>query len=263
MSEINQCTNERLTFNKTGTIPYLQFSILLKHKKFTHAIFTRKGGISKPPYDSLNVSFNTGDHNDCVGENLALIKNQIGAKNLISMNQVHGTGIITLRGDTINDIEMSSADAIITDIPLLGIMVKQADCQGVIMYDPYKSVAAVAHCGWRGNVQDILGSVVKRMEKEFGCKAENITAAIGPSLGPCCAEFRTYKDIFPPEFTGFLAGDSRFNLWEISRMQLLKAGLLKTNIETACICTKCNNDLFYSYRADGDTGRFGAVAMIR
>jgi polyphenol oxidase len=246
-----------------GEIPCLQFDSLLIHTDLAHGVFTRKGGVSRPPYDSLNVSYNTGDLHDHVSANLSLIKDRIGAKKIISMHQVHGTGIITIHRNSDFDPAICTADAIVTDVPLLGIMVKQADCQGVIIYDTAISVVSVVHCGWRGNVQDILGAVVKRMISEFGCEAKALQATIGPSLGPCCAEFISYRDIFPEEFLEFIIHDSHFNLWEVSRMQLLRAGLMNDHIEIAGICTKCNTDLFYSYRAEGNTGRFGTIAMIR
>ncbi len=219
--------------------------------------------MSRPPYDSLNVSFNTGDLREHVTRNLSLIREKIGAARILYMNQVHGTEIIVLHRENYSDPGVCSADAIITDIPLLGIMVKQADCQGVIIYDAVKSVVAAVHCGWRGNVQDILGAVVGRMRTEFGCDPGHMKAAIGPSLGPCCAEFKTYRDIFPEEFSGFIVRDSHFDLWDISRMQLTRAGIMKDSIEVSGICTRCRTDLFFSYRGEGNTGRFGTVAMLK
>jgi polyphenol oxidase len=241
----------------------IRFDLLSGHAGLAHDVFTRKGGLSPSPYDALNVSYSTGDQPSNVDGNLNLIKDHIGARLIVSMNQVHGTEIVALHKEDNNDISTPVADAMITDVPALGIMVKQADCQGIILYDEINSVVAVAHCGWRGNVQNILGAVVDRMKSEFGCEAKDLLAAIGPSLGPCCAEFTSYKEIFPQEFTEYMVADNRFNLWEISRMQLMHAGLMRGNIETAGICTKCNTDLFYSYRAEGETGRFGTVAMLK
>jgi YfiH family protein len=151
----------------------------------------------------------------------------------------------------------------ITDIPSIALMIKQADCQGVILYDPIKIVFAVVHCGWRGNVHNILGSVIERMISDFKCVEADIFAAIGPSLGPCCAEFTSYREIFPDEFRQYIVGKHHFNLWEISRSQLLTAGLDETRIEITEICTRCNTEMFYSYRAEGVTGRFATVAMLR
>ncbi|MBN1627327.1 MAG: laccase domain-containing protein [Deltaproteobacteria bacterium] len=265
MSFDNKHINKTIISDCRGQIPVLQFDSLTIHPNISHGVFTRKGGVSRPPYDSLNVSYNTGDLHERVACNLNLIKERIGARRIMCMHQVHGTGIFSYHKDNYIDTAATvpTADAIITDVPLLGVMVKQADCQGVIIYDPLTSVVSVVHCGWRGNVRNILGAAVKRMGDEFGCHAEDLKAAIGPSLGPCCAEFKTYGDIFPEEFMRYRVREDHFNLWDISRMQLMRSGLAEENIEIAGICTKCNTDLFFSYRAEGDTGRFGTVAMIK
>ena len=263
MSLYNKYLQKNIIYDASVGIPCLRFSSLLIHTGLEHGVFTRKGGMSLPPYDSLNVSYNTGDRHEHVTGNLGFIKDRVGAGNIMYMHQVHGTEIITLHRDDHNNLATREADAIITDVPSLGIMVKQADCQGVIIHDGIRSVVAVVHCGWRGNVQDILGLVVDRMRSEFGCNAKNLSAAIGPSLGPCCAEFTAYRDMFPEEFNRYIVSENHFDLWEISRMQLSRAGVSEDNIEIAGICTKCNTDMFYSYRAEGDTGRFGTVAMIR
>jgi len=101
------------------------------------------------------------------------------------------------------------------------------------------------------------------MRSSFGSKASDLIAAIGPSLGPCCAEFIDYKQIFPEEFRRFMVRDNYFDLLQISRWQLIKAGLKEENIEVSTICTKCRTDLFYSYRAEGVTGRFTTVVMLK
>jgi len=100
------------------------------------------------------------------------------------------------------------------------------------------------------------------MEKEFACSAKELRAAIGPSLGPCCGEFKEYREIFPPAFSRYMVRENYFDLWAISCHQLMDAGIRAENIETAEICTKCNEDLFFSYRANKVTGRFATVAML-
>jgi YfiH family protein len=259
---LNRRSHKLIPGSIDGTV-YLQFLSFSDYDYLTHGIFTRIGGVSKPPYDTLNASYNTGDRPDRVKENLRVIQGAIGARRLIFMNQVHGSGIIILRNDSCTTVESTAnADALITDIPSVALMVKQADCQGVILYDPVKAILAVVHCGWRGNVRNILGAVVDRMRSDFRCGEPDILAAVGPSLGPCCAEFVSYEEIFPEWFKGFIERENHFNLWEISRRQLLDAGLVENRIEIAEICTRCNTDLFYSYRGEGTTGRFATVAML-
>jgi YfiH family protein len=255
--------SNKYTISKRSKVPYYRFSSLSEQTRLIHGIFSRHGGVSKSPYDTLNVGFNVGDHPENVGKNLEIIQEVMGAKDLIFMNQVHGQNILILKHEELPDIQCGvKADAMITNIPHIGLMVKQADCQAVILFDPQKNVLANAHCGWRGNAVNILDAVVQKMKLDFGCRESDLIAAISPSLGPCCAEFMTHKEIFPQDFRPFMLRESYFNLWEMSRMQLLNAGLPKENIEIAGICSKCHTDIFYSYRAEGTTGRSATVAML-
>lgn len=250
--------------SQTKGVFCLQFPRLSSHKQLVHAIFTRHGGVSESPYNTLNTSYNTCDKPECIRRNLQIIKEAIGAKHLVFMNQIHGSEILTLRQDEFEDSkEPADVDALITDIPQLGLLVTQADCQAVILFDPMKGVVSNVHCGWRGNVHNVLGSVVARIRSDFGCRGKDIVAAIGPSLGPCCAKFTDHEQVFPEKFRQFMVCEGYFNLWEISRWQLLEAGLRKDNIEVAGICTHCKTHMFYSYRAEGITGRSATVAMLR
>ncbi len=192
-----------------------------------------------------------------------MIKNIMGAERLVFMDQSHRAQIMVLgkeylkgRGHT------PRADAIITEMPFIALMVKQADCQGVILFDPEQRVLANVHCGWRGSVRNILGRVIARMGEEFGCNSADMLAAIGPSLGPCCAEFVSHKRIFPKSFERFMVRENYFDLWAISCWQLMEAGVREENIELSAICTRCRTDMFYSYRGEERTGRFATVAMI-
>ena len=243
---------------------YFRFPSLSSYPHLAHGVFTRDGGTSHPPYDSLNTSYDVGDLSHNVTANLAIIKNTLGAEHLIYMNQVHGNTTFTVRpGSTRSKIETTPiADAIITNTPKIAILVKQADCQGVILFDPEKSVVANVHCGWRGAVKNILGNVVNRMKNDFDCKECDLLAAIGPSLGPCCAEFVDHEKTFPKTFEKFMVRTNHFNMWAISCWQLLNAGLKHENIEICGICTRCRTDLFYSFRGERPTGRFGTVAML-
>lgn len=257
-------SNLRVVPEAANRVTRFQFPSLLGQDRLIHGIFTRHGGKSRSPYKSLNTSYATGDEPEIVMKNLKIIRDTINASRLISMNQVHGNDILSLCGDDPYDLKPDSdSDALITDIPHHALMVKQADCQGVIIFDPVRTVVSIVHCGWRGNTCNILGSTVKRMQEDFGCRTSDLMAAIGPSLGPCCAEFITYKEIFPEAFMRYMIRENYFDLWEISRNQLMEAGINRDKIDVAGICTKCRTDLFFSYRAEGLTGRFATVAMLR
>lgn len=253
--------------NPTGAgreVPYLQFRELSRCGQLVHGVFTRQGGVSESPYDTLNSSYQTGDGQERVRRNLQIIREAVGAQHLVFMNQMHGKEMLVLRQGSFQALQAPpDADAIITDIPNLAIMVKQADCQAVILFDPTKGVVSNVHCGWRGNVSNILGSAVERMGSDFGCRPQDLRAAIGPSLGRCCAEFDSHKEFFPKHFRPFMVREGYFDLPNISLWQLLEAGLKRDHIEVVRICTSCNTNVFYSYRSEGTTGRFATVAMLK
>ncbi|MBU1903388.1 MAG: peptidoglycan editing factor PgeF [Proteobacteria bacterium] len=246
------------------SVSYFRHPGLSRYPQLVQGTFTRQGGVSNPPYDRLNTSYDVGDHPRNVTSNLAIIKRILGTRQLMHMDQAHGDRVHVVRpGNPRRKDEIPLADAIITNVPKIAILVKQADCQGIIIFDPKKGVVANVHCGWRGNVKNILGKVVTRMKHDFGCEGSDLLAAIGPSLGPCCAEFVGHGKIFPKGFEEFMVRTNYFNLWAISSRQLQNEGLRQENIEISGICTRCRTDLFYSYRGEGETGRFGTVVMLK
>jgi len=249
----------------TYEIPYLEFPELAKWEGLKHAVFTRQGGVSPAPFQSLNCSLGTQDNPENVRANLKLVAHSMATHDLFFLEQIHSTEIVVVQEkNRPHDAPLAKADALLTDLTQTGLLIKQADCQAVILYDPVKRVVANIHCGWRGNQKNILAAAVRRMQAMFGSPAEEIRAAIGPSLGPCCAEFRSYAEIFPTEFKRFMIRPDYFDLWAVSRWQLQQAGLKERHIETAGICTRCRRDLFFSYRGEGAvSGRFATVVMLQ
>ena len=245
-------------------IPFLQFPGLSRVNRLRHAVYTRRGGRSRPPYESLNISSTVGDKADHVATNLQRIRRAFGAPSLQQMNQVHGDHILMLNNAHDVNPENGSppADAMVTSLAGVALMVKQADCQAVILVDPGRKAAAAVHCGWRGNLANLPAKVIERMKSSLGCSPAEMRAAVGPSLGPCCAEFTSYETLFPAHFRRFMVRRNYFDLWEITRSQLLEAGLQKNKIEIAAICTRCRTDLFFSYRKEGTTGRFATLVML-
>jgi polyphenol oxidase len=242
-----------------------QWSLLAEFPELEHRVWTRHGGASEPPFNGLNLSFSVGDSADRVSKNRALLRQAMELEELISVGQVHGSNTLIL-----TDKEKASAagevrgiDILITDIPGLGLLIKQADCQAVGLYDPEKRVIANIHCGWRGNVQNVIGQAVRRLQEVFGSRPEAIQAGISPSLGPCCAEFIHYKNEIPPEFWSYQVRPTFFDLWRLSCDQLRKAGLRAEHIQSAGICSRCRGNDFFSYRRDKITGRNGTVLALR
>ncbi len=241
-------------------LTYYEFSDL-KEFPLRHAVFTRFGGVSKGPYSSLNLSFEVGDDSQAVYENRYRIKQALGVSRLVSAKQVHGKRYFLCSSPLKRDIEIEGCDLILTDQQGVGVLIKQADCQAFMLYDERQHSLALGHAGWRGLVAGILEEAVELMQSCFGSKVEDLWAAVFPSLGPCCAEFRGYKELFPPSFWPFQIKPNYFDLWSLSVHKLRAKGLNPARILTSDLCNKCHRE-FYSYRREKVTGRFGSVAVL-
>lgn len=244
----------------------LTFLCLTAVPGLVHGVFDRRGGVSLPPYDSLNVAWSNGDQKSAVCQNLMRVKEALGITDLVAAPQVHGDNIVVIDQKTLPPQDphlpariTPAADALISRLSGVGLMIKVADCQAVFVVDPVRQVVANVHCGWRGSVQGILGKVVDLMANLFQSRPVDLLAAISPSLGPCCAEFCNYCQELPASFLPYRIGNNHFDFWAISRRQLEEAGLRPEHIETANRCTVCDGDRFFSYRSAKVTGRMAAV----
>ena len=231
-----------------------------------HCFFNNKEGVSSGVYASLNVGDSLGDDPVHVEENRRRVKRRMGVGVLVSSRQIHSDRVYIVDRKPEEDLEVHGYDALVTDYPGVALMVQLADCQGILLHDPEKSVVAAIHSGWRGSVIDVIGTTVLTMKEAFNSVPEEIHAYISPSLGPCCAEFINYKEELPEKFHAFQVRNLYFNFWDISRVQLMESGLVGKNIEAVEICTSCNDD-YFSYRracreGSGTTGRQCAVIML-
>lgn len=231
-----------------------------------YAFFNSYGGTSKGHYTSLNVGLHVGDEKFVVLANREIIKAKMGVPFLLSALQVHGTKIHVQEEPLTGDLEVEGYDALITSQKGVALMVQHADCQPVLLYDSVAGVVAAVHNGWRGSVQDILAKVVTVMTRDYSSNPSDLQAIVGPSLGPCCAEFIHYQSELPGGFRPFKVRESHFDFWRISTKQLLDAGLKRVNISVTGECTRCLAD-YFSYResvkaATGVTGRNGSVIVL-
>lgn len=249
----------------THNLSYLQFPHLSEYADIRHGIFTRQGGFSKGCYQGLNVGMGNGDNVNHVLQNRAAITGCMGQ--LVFANQVHGTAIINHSGCGTESNghplrKAETGDAMITDAPGQSLVIQTADCQAVLIYDPVRKTVANIHSGWRGSIQNIIGLTVLAMIKEFDGDPKNLLAGIGPSLGPCCAEFIHYRTEIPKAFWSYKNSSNCFDFWAMSKDQLTEAGISSNNIVSSNLCTRCRTDLFFSYRKEKSTGRFAAVIGI-
>jgi YfiH family protein len=177
----------------------------------------------------------------------------------VPVRQVHGDDAHCIREKSEISSIPPAADALISGLAGLGLMIQVADCQAVLLYDPVEKVSANIHSGWRGSIRNIVGKTVRTMAAEFGCRPENVLAGIGPSLGPCCAEFVHYRSEIPETLWHYRVSEHHFDFWSMTRDQLAAERVRVENILCANICTVCHTGDFYSYRAEKITGRFAAV----
>jgi YfiH family protein len=229
---------------------------------FSHAVFNRHGGVSPPPWNSNNVSFGLGDSSGNVYTNRDKIKKLFGFRHLVSARQVHGARVYIVREEPEKDHEIDGYDSLVTNIPGIGLMIQQADCQAVFLFDTVTKALGITHVGWRGSVADIIAETIFAMNQTFSTEPVDITAGVSPSLGPCCAEFANYHKELPASFHAYQVRPNYFDFWAISRDQLCAAGVRPENIQVAEICTCCNRD-YFSYRRNKITGRFASVAGIK
>ena len=247
-------------------LKYYRFDIFDPFPQLAHGVFTRQGGVSPEPCQGLNLAFMPDDDEANVRANLDLAAETLGFAGLSVAGQVHGTNLLEVNRENPHRARRASEvergyDALVTREPGLGLLIKLADCQGVLLFDPATKVVAVVHSGWRGSAANIIGATVARLTDEHGVRPADLLAGITPSLGPCCGEFVNYRDELPRSFWDFRVGENHFDFWAVSRAQLTEAGLRPENIEVAEVCTVCSEE-FYSYRRDKTTGRFGLVAGV-
>lgn len=244
-------------------LTFFQFSHLTPFPWLRHAVFTRAGGYSRGPFEALNVGRNVGDKEALVLENRQLLIDCLGFGRAAFLKQVHGDKVFSFSAADARQVgfglEKIEADALVTDAAGLLLTIQTADCQAVLLHDPLQRVIANVHAGWRGSAANIIGKTVAVMKNDFFCRPTDLLAAIGPSLGPCCAEFVNYRTELPRFIWKYKRADDHFDFWTLSVDQLKAAGVKGKNIQTSGLCTRCRQDLFFSYRGAKTTGRFATV----
>lgn len=247
---------------KKDKIEWLEFELLADIPGLVHAVFLRHGGTSQGPYASLNVhGAPVDDDPENVKRNMEKIREVIGLP-LLYKTQTHTKNVEYVPSQRFQEVD--DCDGLITKEKNLGLLVKHADCQAAIFYDPMQRAIANVHCGWRGNVQNIYAETVAKMQAYAGSRPEDILVCISPSLGPDASEFINHEHELPKEFLKFQFKPLHFDLWEISRQQLIDAGIVQEHIEIARMCTYSNPDDFFSYRRDKRvTGHHATVVGLR
>jgi YfiH family protein len=235
-----------------------------------HAIFTRLGGVSQGPFATLNVGNSVGDDEAAVAENHARIYAHLGlaAQQVVSPNQVHGNHVVLVSGHDAGRV-IPNTDGLVTVTPGVALLLRFADCQPILLYDPAHKAVALVHAGWRGVAQGIARRAVEAMQAAFNTDPRQLIAGLGPAIGPCCYtvghNVAAAMGYALPDWTKAMAVEGedawRLDLSIANAQQLGAEGVVA--IEQARICTHCQRDEFFSHRGDNaQTGRFAVVTYL-
>ena len=232
------------------------------------------GGVSQGPYASMNLGLTTEDCKEDVVKNYKILSENlsIDIDKIVKTYQTHSTNIKYIteeyNGNVFEKEELyKEIDGLITDKKNLALTTVHADCTPVYFYDPVNKVIGMGHAGWRGTVGNIAGKMVRKFVLDFNSNAKDIKVVIGPSLEQKCFEVdedvaKIFKDSNPDyvEFMEVKGEKYHFDLWKINKYNVMKEGVKEENIEISNLCTKCNQDLFFSHR--GQKGKRGLMAGI-
>lgn len=259
-----------MPFHQNKLIRYYKFDSLTE-SGLDHAVFTRQGGASPIPWESLNLGATVGDDLERVIENRNRAFHAFGSTpgTLYDVWQVHGTDVVCADSPRPSNVPHKKADALLTSHPQVTLFMRFADCVPIILHDPKRHVAGLVHAGWQGTVKHIARKAIRAMQAEFNSHPEDIVAAIGPSIGPHHYEVgkevvAQVHDAFGQDASTLLPtsnGAVQFDLWSANYLVLANTGVKK--IELSRICTACHLEDWYSHRGEGgSTGRFGVLVCL-
>lgn len=255
---------------KKGKIQVLESE---KLKGMKHGFTLRYGGVSSGDFDALNVGLRRGDNPFDAIRNIEICIDEMGMnkENLTLTYQLHTNNVRFLTKEDIGKGFIrewgEGVDAIVTDMPKVPIMTYSADCVPVLLYDDKRKMIGAVHSGWRGTAKNISLNAIKIM-CENGCEKENIIALIGPAIGMCCYEVsadvgEVFSEKYPQCVKAMLNDKYMIDLKGIVFSQLIEAGVKAENIENSNICTACNNEMFFSHRAQkGRSGLLGGFIQL-
>jgi len=271
----------------------LQVPELAKLPWLVHGFSTRMGGVSKLDGKRvLNLGFTEWDTRENVRENRRRLQAALGAQDLklVSLLQFHSDAISHFKTAP---TQPARGDASVTKTSGLLLAVQMADCVPILLVDPKNRAVAAVHAGWRGTLARIVEKAIGQMQMQFGSKAADLLAAIGPAIGGCCYEVGTEV---ATAFSGQFADAAEFfdelrtgdepnplqwmnmmppghqpppkkvllDLRKANQAQLKAAGVPGKSIFVSDLCTGCRRDLLFSYRKEGaESGRMMAVIGIR
>ncbi len=222
-----------------------------------HGFPTRTGGVSRPPFASLNTSLSVGDDEAAVRENLTRLARaaQVAPERLFTVKQVHGATVVH------SSEAPTEADAVWTDRPGEAVGVRTADCVPVLLHDSRSGRVGAVHAGWRGVIAELVSRTLE-VWAEQGTRPDDVRAAIGPCIQRCCFEVdgdlpQRFNATFGPDVIVAVEGKTRRHL-DLPRavaQSLERSGVPASHVAVLPHCTRCDERFFSHRRENGVTGR--------
>ena len=274
--------NQDFELKELGQIKYFNCRELDNTNLVVNAFTTRTGGVSRTPFDNLNLGYNVSDKESRVAENRKIILDalSIDYRAVVTAQQIHKDKITVVKKEDKSKRAfkcskgIAQSDALITDIPGIPLLMCYADCVPIFILDPVKKAIALIHSGRRGTELELTLKTLFKMKKIFETSPHSCLAAIFPSIGPCCYSIKEENKIddywlnkikYNGEPISLQNKSGRIlDLRKANYWQLIKGGVEEKNIFVNEICTADHPELFFSYRRDkGNTGRMGAIFMLK
>jgi YfiH family protein len=272
----------RASIRQTAGTTVVQSAALEESEGIVHAFSTRQGGVSRPPFATLNLGLSVGDEPAAVEENRRRFFGAFGvdAGRVVRVWQAHGNGVVRVDAELIARPgfpgclmdERGKFDALITRLPGLALVVSTADCLPILIHDPVRRAVAAVHAGWRGTAQRIVAQALRAMRDGYGTDPSDCRAAIGPGIRGCCFEVdAVVADAMAAALPDWerharanRPGHWLLDLAAVNRVILESAGVRADRLEDVGLCTSCRNELFFSHRAEkGRTGRMMNFIVLK
>lgn len=223
-----------------------------------HAATTlRTGGVSLPPYQSLNPAAHVGDNIDSINKNRQRISDMLHLPtDPLWLEQIHSNQVIEVNA---NSMSGQIADAAYTKDSGVVCAVMTADCLPLLVCSSDAKTIAAIHAGWRGLLSGIIGNTLAAMN------CDNYWVWLGPAIGPNCFEvgpevreaFIQKSAEFSNAFRSQKNGKWLADIYQLAKIEL--TGLGVTAIYGGNFCTVTDSQRFYSYRRDQQTGRMATL----
>lgn len=244
----------------------------------THGFSARAGGVSEPPFESLNLGLHVGDKPEAVIENRrrCLLALSLEPEGLTTVEQVHGARVAVVGPSEVgagafdSGLALAGADAMVTNLPGVPLGAFYADCVPVFILDPVNKAIGLAHAGWKGTAAGVVASTLKAMTETYGSSPKDCFAAIGPAIGRCCydvgrdtadAVWKACSDLRP--LVRWSDDRWKVDLQLANWLILIGSGVPESSIGLCLRCASCHQEEFFSYRRDGPTGRMAAILALR